>query len=114
MRVAVVTDTASDVDAVELERLGVTVVPHVLQVPVRAGASCLWREDPLADAFLAAYEDRARGADAIISIHVSSRLAGAVNAARTARERMRGVLPIEVIDSGAASFALGFVVRRTA
>ena len=118
-RVAVVTDSASDVRPCELDGLGVSVVPlEQAGLEHRDGAAggvgTLAVTRTLVDAFAEVYEVRARSADAILSIHVSHRLAGAVDAAREARGRLRGVLPIEVVDSGAATFALGFVVRRAA
>ena len=58
------------------------------------------------------YERLAFRFDAILSIHVSSRLAPVFEAARRAREEFRGIIPIEVLDSGVASAALGFVVQR--
>lgn len=60
------------------------------------------------------YERLAFRFDAILSIHVSTRLSPVFEAARTAREEFRGIIPIEVFDSGVASAALGFVVQRLA
>src|SRR5581483_11922271 len=64
--------------------------------------------------FVEAYEDLAHRVDAILSIHVSGRLSTAFDAARAAREHLRGLVMVEVVDSELASIALGFVARRVA
>jgi DegV family protein with EDD domain len=121
MRVAVVTDSASDlpptslgpdVQVVNLDRAhqGPTEPP-----PGRgAGTAVQVRAGTLSAAFVAEYERLAQRCDAILSVHSSSRLSNAYEAARAARDEMRGVVPIEVVDTGTASIQLGFVVRRVA
>jgi len=126
MRVAVVTDSATDLGS---DNLGpnVTVVPldeggagappsFFLKGPSDGGVAVAARPEagPLVQSMVATYERLAEQADAILAVHTSSRLAPAFDAARAAREIMRGVLPIEVVDTGAASIQLGFVVRRVA
>jgi DegV family protein with EDD domain len=130
-RVAVVTDSASDLDPASVEALGVAVIaleahpPDAPPDPVevcfepptpRGGVMTVTRVevDPLTESFVRTYERLAEAADGIISVHVSARLSGACAAARCARERLRGLLPIEVVDSGAAGIQLGFIVRRIA
>src|SRR5258708_5677111 len=108
MRVAVLTDSATDLPQPSLGH-GVTVV--ALQGSAQAvGAAA----GPLVDDFTRAYERLALEHDAVLSILSSSRLTEAVDAARAARAQLRGVVPIEIVDSGAACIQLGFVVRRVA
>jgi DegV family protein with EDD domain len=121
MRVAVVTDSASDVAPTSLGP-DVTVVelepiqpPGELDLPGRGAATAVRVSGgTLTGTFVEKYERLARQCDAILSIHSSARLSEAYEAARAAREELRGVLPIEVVDTGAASIQLGFVVRRVA
>ena len=120
-RVAIVTDSASDLDPATATRLGVTVLAPAFQpadepalVPAGGGVLAATRCDADTQAFVSAYEELATRADAILSVHVSSRLGRACASARQAREALRGVVPIEVVDSGAAGLQLGFVVERLA
>ena len=120
-RVAIVTDSASDLDPASASDLGVTLVtlaPYLsdesTHQPSAGGVMTATRTDTAAEAFVMAYERLATSADAILSLHVSSRLGPACEAARRARERLRGVLPIEVVDSGAAGLQLAFAVERVA
>jgi DegV family protein with EDD domain len=128
-RLAVVTDSASDLEPASAEQLGIAVVPlepdcHDAAASVvdpepaapRGGVMTATRVgvEPLIDSFVRTYEQLAAEADGIISIHVSARMSRACDAARCARERLRGLLPIEVVDSGAAGIQLGFIVRRVA
>jgi len=120
MRVAVVTDSATDlspadlgpdVHVVGLEDVEGIPEPHPL---ARGGTAIQVRATPLTATFAARYEDLAGRYDAVVSVHSSSRLSPAFDAARAARDELRGVVPVEVVDTGAASIQLGFVVRRIA
>lgn len=124
-RIAVVTDSASDLTTALAAELDVAVLgleggPPAATGPRQSarsgGVMTLVRAEvsPLTRRFVETYERLAEGHDGIISIHVSSRLGGACEAAREARDHLRGVLPIEVVDSGAAGLQLGFVVERVA
>jgi DegV family protein with EDD domain len=120
MRVAVVTDSATDlnpadlgpdVHVVTLEDLEGVPEPYALG---RGGTAIQVRGGPLVQTFVARYDRLAQQYDAVLSVHSSSRLSPAFDAARAARDELRGVVPIEVVDTGAASIQLGFVVRRVA
>ena len=119
-RVAIVSDSASDLDPATATDLGVTLVSLATQstddsahTPSPGGVMTATRCDA-AEAFVATYERLATRADGILSLHVSSRLGPACEAARRAKEQLRGVVPIEVVDSGAAGLQLGFAVGRVA
>ena len=129
-RVAIFTDSASDLDPAEAAASGITIIP--LQVSFgketfRAGtelsAEDFWRRMTAPDApfpttaasspgeFKEAYEDAfARGAEAVVSIHVAGTLSGAIKSAQIARD----MLPdreIHVVDSLGASMAEGILAR---
>ncbi|MFI5609646.1 DegV family protein [Amycolatopsis sp. NPDC051903] len=58
-------------------------------------------------AFFWTYQDAAaRGAAAIVSLHISGRLSETVQAAREAAQQVR--IPVHIIDSGTASMSLGY------
>ena len=64
--------------------------------------------------FKEAYDRLGACADAIVSIHVSSKLSGTCNSARLGAAQSSATCPIEVIDSAQASMALGLVVVASA
>ena len=68
----------------------------------------------LVDSFVATFTELANDHDAVVAVLLSSRLGGIVEAALQARERLAGVLPVEVVDSRSASLGLGFQVVRGA
>ena len=123
-RIVFVTDTASDLDAAVAQAHGIRVVPLAVTFGAdtyRAGVDLstadFWQRMTAADApfpktaatspgdFKAIYDGVfAEGADAIVSVHVSSNLSGAIKSAELAR----GLLPdreIHVVDSQGASMA---------
>jgi DegV family protein with EDD domain len=129
-RVAIVTDSASDLDPARAAGLGITVVP--LEVSFgderfKAGVDItteqFWARMTAPEApfpktaasspgdFQAAYERLfAEGADAIVSIHVASTLSGTLKSAEVAR----GLLPdreIRIVDSMSASMGEGLLAE---
>jgi DegV family protein with EDD domain len=129
-RVAIVTDSASDLDPVRAAGLGITVVP--LEVSFgdehfKAGVDItteqFWARMTAPEApfpktaasspgdFQAAYERLfADGADAIVSIHVASTLSGTLKSAEVAR----GLLAdreIRIVDSMSASMGEGLLAE---
>jgi DegV family protein with EDD domain len=129
-RVAIVTDSASDLDPVRAAGLGITVVP--LEVSFgdehfKAGVDItteqFWARMTAPEApfpktaasspgdFQAAYERLfADDADAIVSIHVASTLSGTLKSAEVAR----GLLPdceIRIVDSMSASMGEGLLAE---
>lgn len=123
-RVAVVTDSASDMSPEAAAAAGITIVPLIVNFgseSFRAGVDLskdeFWQRMTAPDApfpttaasspgdFKSAYEQLfAEGADAIVSIHVAGTLSGTLKSAQIARD----MLPdreIHVIDSQGASMA---------
>lgn len=133
-RVRVVTDSLAWLPPAAAQANGIRVVPLHVMIDgeqftetvdltneefyrrLRAGAKPTTSQ-PSAGEFLEAYADVARDADAVLSIHASSKLSGtyqsATIAAATARTQFPGVR-FEVIDTGLVAPAQGMVVVEAA
>lgn len=133
MPLAIVTDSTSDLTREEAAELGVTVVPlnvmfesESLRDGVDIGPEEFFRRlahtkvlpktsQPSVGAFLEAYEQvLSGGATAILSIHISSKLSGTLNSARTARDSMAAPSAVSLLDSEAVTAQLAFGVRAAA
>ena len=129
-RVAIFTDSASDLDPAEAFAAGIHVVPLIVNFgdeSFRAGVDMtgpeFWERMTAPEApfptmaasspgdFKDAYESAfAAGAEAIVSVHVAETLSGTIKSARIARD----MLPdreIHVVDSLSASMAVGILAR---
>ena len=129
-RVAIFTDSASDLDPAEAAASGIHVIPLIVNfgdASFRAGVDMsgpeFWARMTAPDApfpttaasspgdFRDAYEAAfAEGAEAIVAIHVAETLSGAIKSARIARD----MLPdreIHIVDSLSASMAIGLLAR---
>ncbi|MEX1173771.1 MAG: DegV family protein [Chloroflexota bacterium] len=129
-RVAIFTDSASDMDPVEAAASGITIVPLLVNfgsASFKAGTELsgpdFWKRMTAPDApfpttaasspgeFKEAYEAAfAAGADAIVSIHVAGTLSGTIKSAQIARD----MLPdreIHIVDSLGVSMAQGILCR---
>jgi len=129
-RVAIVTDSASDLDPAAAVELGVRVVPLIVNFgseSFKAGVDLsreeFWRRMTAPSApfpttaasspgeFKAAYDEAfADGAEAIVSIHVANTLSGTIKSAEIAK----GMLPdreIHIVDSMGASMAEGILAE---
>lgn len=132
MAVAIVTDSTADLPAPVVAEYGI----HVVPLTVRFGEA-VYRDgvDLLPDQFFAllaqsavlprtsqpspgdfeeAYRAASAAHDAILSIHISARLSGTLHSAQLASQSLAGGRPIELIDSGLASMAVGLVVAGVA
>ena len=129
-RVAIFTDSASDMDPAEAAASGIGIVPLLVTFgdeTYRAGVdldtATFWQRMTAPDApfpktaasspadFKAAYEAAFEGgAEAIVSVHVADTLSGTLKSARIARD----MLPdreIHLVDSQGASMAEGILAR---
>lgn len=129
-KVAIVTDSTCDLTPEMVEELGVTIVP--LQVIFGNEA---YREEvditteefyerlvksrqlpttsaPSVGDFQEVYERLLEEVDSIVSIHIGAKLSGTVQAAQTARQSLANPERIEIVDSQAASVAIGFAVME--
>src|SRR5579864_2132741 len=119
MNVRIVTDSTADIPQDEADALGITVVPLTVFFgdeayldgveldnagfyrKLEASKELPRTSQPSPAKFQEAYTRLiAEGADAIISVHLSSKLSGTYQSACTARDTMpENSIPIEIIDS---------------
>jgi DegV family protein with EDD domain len=136
MAVRIVTDSTSDIPLEQARELGVTVVPLTIFFGEQAyldgveldnaGFYQKLQSSPVLprtsqpspasfqQAFLQLIDE---GADAIISVNISSKLSGTYQSACTARDTLPDTvkkIPIVVIDSESISLGLGMVVLQAA
>ncbi len=127
MKIAIVTDSTSDLQARAAE-MGVEVVPLYVNFQgkihkdwveitptdifegVKAGAAMPSTSQPSPADFKAAYQRALQNADHVLSIHISSKLSGTVGSANLAAQEFPG--KITVFDSLAASMGIGMMVER--
>jgi DegV family protein with EDD domain len=127
MKVAIVTDSTSDLQA-RAAQMGVEVVPLYVNFQgkvhkdwveitpakifegVKAGAGMPSTSQPSPADFKAVYEQVLHKADHVLSIHISSKLSGTVGSAILAAQDFPG--KITVFDSLAASMGIGMMVER--
>jgi len=129
-RVAIFTDSASDLDPAEAAASGINVIPllvtfgsETFKAGVEMSGPAFWDRMTAPDApfpttaasspgdFKEAYEAAFNaGAEAVVSIHVAGSLSGTIKSAQIARD----MLPdreIHVVDSMSASMAEGILAR---
>lgn len=129
-RVAIVTDSASDLDPARGHALGITIVPLVVnfgpesyKAGVDISAAQFWERMTAPDApfpttaasspgdFQSAYERLFdEGVEAIVSVHVAGTLSGTIKSAEVAK----GLLPgteIHIVDSMSASMGEGMLAE---
>src|SRR5690606_37107559 len=126
------TDATSDLPSGLAARHGITVVPltvllgedgYVDGVEISAdefyerqpGSSVLPRtSQPSVELFQESYQQAAGEGGEIVSIHLSSKLSGTMNAAQVAREVLKHDIHIDLIDSYNVSLGLGLIVLEAA
>lgn len=129
-KVAVVTDSTSDLDKRLAEQRGITVVPlnvHFGDQVIRDQVEITTDEfmakmasaeklpttsQPSVGSFETAF--RATGAKEIICPLISSRLSGTYQSAQIAAQNLAGEIKVELVDTLSASYGLGFQVLRAA
>jgi DegV family protein with EDD domain len=133
MPVRIVTDSTCDLPPAVIAELGIKVVPLTVvfgdEAPLRDGIDITPSEfyerlsassrlpktsQPSVEAFRAAYEAAGVDGEEVVSIHVSSRLSGTLNAASIAREDVAPGIHVELIDSYNVSLGLGAIVLDAA
>jgi DegV family protein with EDD domain len=132
MAVRIVTDSTCDLSPADAERYGITVVPLTVFFGEEAfldgveisGADFYARmvaskslprtSQPSVELFQDAYRSLAGDGVEIVSIHVSSRLSGTLNAASIAREVVKHDVHVDLIDSYNVSLGLGLIVLEAA
>ncbi len=124
-----VTDSTSSIPAALAAQWGITVVPTQIRIGQHVRAEHNVPKDVLVRAleedmdvttsapdpagFLWAYEDlAARGADEVVSVHISSRQSKTYEVARQAAAQSR--VPVHVVDSGTTGMSMGYAVLAAA
>ena len=127
-RVAIVTDSASDLDPSRAAGLGITVVPlavsfgeETFKANVDLTSEAFWARMTAPDApfpktatsapgdFVAAYRAAFdAGADGVVSVHVAAPLSGTIAAAKIARDQLPD-REIHLVDSTSASMGEGLL-----
>jgi len=128
-RVGLVTDSTSSIPAALAAQWGITVVPTQIRIGQHVRAEHNVPNDVLVRAleddlevttsapdpagFLWAYQDlAARGADEVVSVHISSRQSETYEIARAAAAQSR--VPVHVVDSGTTGMSMGYAVLAAA
>ncbi len=132
MTVKIVTDSVADIHPDIVAKLGISVIPILLrfgeetfrdgiditneQFYERLSSSKIMPTTavPSLDMFARTYARLAEETDEILAIMLSSKLSGFYNAAVQSARLVEGKCRIEVVDSGTAVMAQGFVVIRAA
>lgn len=132
MAVKIITDSTSDIPESIVSDLDIEVVPlniHIGQDNFKHGVDIGTDEfytklltdselpktsQPSPGEFLEVYRKCLDDSDAIVSIHVTSKLSGTYNSAIQARSELTTNKKIEIIDSATVSMALGLIVIRAA
>jgi DegV family protein with EDD domain len=127
MAIRIVTDSASDIPVKLREELGIVVVPlyvrfgdQTFKDGVTISNEEFYRKlvkgdifpntiQPSPGDFKQTYEELAKEADGIISIHLSEKFSGTVNSARQAKDMISSKCPIEVINSDSMTIGLGMI-----
>lgn len=131
-KVAIVTDSTSDLGADIAEQHGITVVPlnvhfgddvYLDQVDIttdefmrRMGESekLPTTSQPSVGAFEMIFREHARSASEVVCPVLSSRLSGTYQSAQIAAQNVAGEIRVEVVDTLSASWGLGFQALRAA
>jgi DegV family protein with EDD domain len=128
-RVGLVTDSTSSIPPAQAAAWGITVVPMQIQIGEQVRAEPAVPKDVLVRALLEdhrvatsppdpagfawAYQDLAnRGADEILSVHISGRQSKTVEVAEKAAAQ--SPIPVHVVDSSTAGMSLGYAVLAAA
>jgi len=128
-RVGLVTDSTSSIPAALAAQWGITVVPIQIRIGQHVCAEHNVPKDVLVRAleddmdvttsapdpagFAWAYQDlAARGADEVVSVHVSSRQSETYEVARKAAAQ--SPVPVHVVDSGTTGMSMGYAVLAAA
>ncbi|MEU5324798.1 DegV family protein [Streptomyces parvus] len=128
--VAIVTDSTAYLPRPTMERHGITAVPLTVvlgdraleegtEISARSLALALQKRHsvttsrPSPEVFAAAYRAAAEGgADAVVSLHLSSEFSGTYDAAQLAAKD--APVPVRVVDTGMVAMALGFCALAAA
>jgi DegV family protein with EDD domain len=131
-KVAIVTDSTSDIPKELVNKLNITVVPlkvifgeesfledgkeitlDEFYKKIRTSEKLPTTTQPTPKDFIETYTDLLKENESIISIHISKKMSGTINSAELASKEMPGK-DINIIDTGYVSYPLGFIVIKAA
>jgi DegV family protein with EDD domain len=131
-KIQIITDSTSDIPQETAKKLGIKIVPIYLRFGTkvfRDGVDIQSEElyrmlttspkrpstsQPTPEDFQSVYKECCEKSDAIVSIHISSKISGTCNAALIAKETLGDKCPIEVIDSQFNSAGLALITMYAA
>jgi DegV family protein with EDD domain len=131
-KIAIVTDSATNLPQVIIDQYGITVVPiylhwnnHTYRDGVDISTEEVYRRlretkqiprtaAPSVGDFLQTYLGLSQKVDAILSIHIPENLSGTVASARLAAELAQEHVEVHVVDTGTAAMGAGFVALAAA
>jgi DegV family protein with EDD domain len=128
-KIAIITDSTSDLTPELCEQYGITVVPLSVTIgdtTVQDGTFTMEEffermnalpqlpttSQPSVGAFVEAYEKALENASQVVSMHLSTKLSGTYSSAKTAAESFSG--RVQVFDSESLSWGLGLQVLEAA
>jgi len=130
-KVIVATDSGANLPDVLVKRYGIEVIPLWVRIEdrsyrdgidirpleffrrLRENVRRVQSSQPSLGEFLEFYERLREKAEAVVSIHLTSRFSGVFNVAKAAAAEM-APFPIEVVDSGTIAMAQGFAALAAA
>jgi DegV family protein with EDD domain len=131
-RIAVVTDSTSDIPPQVADSLGISVLPAKIMFgkqEFRDGIDITTPEffrrlreahelpttsQPSPEEFAEVYRDLSRSAESILSIHISEELSGTLASAYAAKAQLDLPMPVHIVDSRSTSMGLGLQVLAAA
>ncbi|HAS05129.1 MAG TPA: DegV family protein [Dehalococcoidia bacterium] len=132
MAVKIVTDSAADIPPELLKEFDITVVPLYVRFGndvfkdkvdisneefykrLVSGGVFPATSQPTPLDFKQVYEELAKDADGIVSVHLSAKLSGTIQSALQARDSMQSSCPIEIIDTLSITIGQGMVCLEAA
>jgi DegV family protein with EDD domain len=127
MKIKIVTDSSADIPPQLLKELDISVVPLYIRFgdeTYKTGVEISNEQfynrlisgdvfpntiQPSPEDFKQVYEQLAKKADGIVSIHLSDKFSGTCNSAKLGRDLLKSKCPIEVINSDAMTMQLGLI-----
>jgi len=129
-KIAIVTDSTSDMPKDIAKKLEITVVPLTVifekegflddgkeitmdefYKKIRSAKKLPTTTQPTPKDFIKVYSNILKEYDSIISIHISKKMSGTINSAELAKKELPGK-DIEIIDTGYVHFPLGFIALK--
>jgi DegV family protein with EDD domain len=128
--IKIVTDTACDLPPTWLERYDITRVPFNIQFGletfregidltpdafyrrIQAEEALPTTSQPAVGEFIQVYQTLGHAGTELLSIHLTSKLSGAWQAAVLAANQVKDTIPVRVVDSLTGSVGLGLMVRE--